>query len=136
VSIRDIGVGLKLDDFGTGYASLNCLTQLPISGIKIDRSFVQGCRRMPAHAHLLQSMIAMARGIGLTVVAEGVESESEAIMLRQYHCNEAQGYFWSGPLQPEAFHDYLVARNTHPATAAAQTAASQAPGRIARSRGG
>lgn len=97
----DAGFSLALDDFGTGYSSLAYLARFPIHTLKIDRSFV---REMLTHAQsraIVESTIVLARGLGLTVTAEGVEREEEAQLLRELGCDCAQGYLFSKPI-PEA----------------------------------
>jgi diguanylate cyclase (GGDEF)-like protein len=99
--LADAGFLLALDDFGTGYSSLAYLARFPIHTLKIDRSFV---REMLTHAQsraIVESTIALARGLGLKVTAEGVEQEAEAQLLRELGCDCAQGYLFSHPI-PEA----------------------------------
>ena len=99
--LADAGFSLALDDFGTGYSSLAYLARFPIHTLKIDRSFV---REMLSHSQsraIVESTIALARGLGLKVTAEGVEQEAEAQLLRELGCDYAQGYLFSHPL-PEA----------------------------------
>ncbi len=99
--LAQAGFSLALDDFGTGYSSLAYLARFPIHTLKIDRSFV---REMLAHAQsraIVESTIALARGLGLKVTAEGVELEAEAQLLRELGCDCAQGFLFSYPI-PEA----------------------------------
>jgi len=94
--IASIGCKLSLDDFGTGYSSLAYLQQLPIDELKIDRSFVVAMMRDDNAAVIVRSVVRLAKGLGLSVVAEGVESEEAFKALRALGCDQVQGY-WSGP---------------------------------------
>ena len=91
-ALRAIGVGLTLDDFGTGYASLSYLRKFPFERIKLDRSFVQAQVHEVRARHILESVLALTRKLGLGVVAEGVETRTELRLLRQQNCQEIQGY--------------------------------------------
>jgi EAL domain-containing protein (putative c-di-GMP-specific phosphodiesterase class I) len=99
--LRRLGVRLALDDFGTGYASLSLLTQLPLTRIKIDQSFIRGLPDDPQLVVLVRSLITIAHGFGLTVIAEGVETAAQAAFLRNEGCDEAQGFLFARP-QPAA----------------------------------
>ena len=97
--LRGLGIGLSLDDFGTGYSSLAYLTRFPFDTIKIDKSFVDDTS--PKKAVLLRSMINMAHDLGLSVVAEGVPNESEALELRQMGCEYVQSFAFGAPMNAE-----------------------------------
>ncbi|ABI56991.1 EAL domain-containing protein [Alkalilimnicola ehrlichii MLHE-1] len=101
-ALRDLGVGLSLDDFGTGYSALSYLRQMPFSVLKIDRSFVQGAAAGPRGEQLLCSIIGMAQGLGLRVVAEGVETEAQVALLQREGCDLLQGYHFARPMAAEA----------------------------------
>jgi diguanylate cyclase (GGDEF)-like protein/PAS domain S-box-containing protein len=110
VALKRSGVRLALDDFGTGYSSLGYLLRLPIDSLKIDRSFVDGLGR-DAHAiDIVHSIIGLARRMRLRVVAEGVETEAQMISLRDYGCDEIQGYLLSRPLTAAVAADWLQRR--------------------------
>jgi diguanylate cyclase (GGDEF)-like protein len=96
-AIRELGVPLALDDFGTGYASLSYLKRLPICALKIDRTFVSNLEFDEADQRIVRSSIQLAHGFGMTVVAEGVESEPVADLLRRYRCDQAQGFYFGRP---------------------------------------
>jgi diguanylate cyclase (GGDEF)-like protein len=110
--LRDLGITLFVDDFGTGYSSLSYLQKLPITAIKIDRSFIMDIDSNPNSVSLAQAIISMAHSLGLTVVAEGVENKEQATLLRLLKCDEIQGYFISKPMPADQYHDWLT--NFHP----------------------
>lgn len=94
-SLRDLGVAIVVDDFGRGYSSLAYLTKFPIDKIKIDRSFVQEIVSVDHNAAIVDAIIVMAHALGMTVVAEGVETEAQERYLRERGCDEVQGYRYS-----------------------------------------
>ena len=96
--LRSCGVGLSIDDFGTGYSSLGYLRELPVSALKIDRSFVSDLERREGAAKICAAIIALARELRLRVVAEGVETEDQLSFLRRHHCDEAQGFLICRPV--------------------------------------
>jgi Amt family ammonium transporter len=101
--IRAMGVAIAIDDFGTGYSSLSTLRKLTFDKIKIDREFVTDVDRHKDGQAICQSIIALARGLGIRVLAEGVERPEEYAWLRRHGCNFFQGFFFSPPLEPAAF---------------------------------
>ncbi len=105
--IRELGAGLALDDFGTGYSSLAYLQRFPFDTIKIDQSFV---RTTPKGTRpvILRSIIALAHDLGMDVVAEGVESDSDAVELFQLGCEYAQGFAFGEPMSPERARELLL----------------------------
>ncbi|TMD92862.1 MAG: EAL domain-containing protein [Chloroflexi bacterium] len=108
--LRDLGVRLAIDDFGTGYSSLSYLRRFPVDAVKIDRSFVTGLGRDPAADAIVAAVVNVSRALGLTVVAEGVETDEQLVALRALGCEWAQGYLWSEPLSPTAAHRWIRAR--------------------------
>jgi len=101
-AIRDLGVRIAIDDFGTGHSSLAYLARLPVDALKIDRSFIITMLSNPDTMTLVRTIISLAQSLGLTVVAEGVDSEEQARMLRLLRCNQMQGYLFSKPVPFEA----------------------------------
>jgi EAL domain-containing protein (putative c-di-GMP-specific phosphodiesterase class I) len=96
--LHELGLRLVLDDFGTGYSSFQHLKDFPIDTIKIDRSFVANLGRSEQDSAIVASVISMASALGLGVVAEGVESEAQADLLRELGCPFAQGYYFGAPV--------------------------------------
>jgi diguanylate cyclase (GGDEF)-like protein len=101
--LKQAGVSLSVDDFGTGYSSLSYLKRFPIDTLKIDRSFVKDLHCDADDAAICAAILAMARQLGLNVVAEGVESEEQLEFLRRHGCNQIQGYLCSKPLSAADF---------------------------------
>ncbi len=106
--LRKIGVRFSLDDFGTGYSSFSYLTQLPLDQLKIDRSFVSNIGVKSSDAIIVQTIIGMARNLGIDVIAEGVETEEQRAFLEQHGCLTCQGYLFSRPVPIEAFEKLLT----------------------------
>jgi diguanylate cyclase (GGDEF)-like protein/PAS domain S-box-containing protein len=98
-ALRDLGVSLAIDDFGTGYSSLAYLRRLPFTTIKIDKEFVDDLTQGSEDAAITTTVLAMARSLGLRVVAEGVETEAQLEFLREHHCDEIQGFWLAPPLE-------------------------------------
>ena len=96
--LRELGIEINIDDFGTGYSNLSYLTQLPISTLKIDRSFISPLEDGAGSAQVVQTIIALAQNLGIRVVAEGVENEAQLEHLRTLSCEGAQGYFFAKPM--------------------------------------
>jgi EAL domain-containing protein (putative c-di-GMP-specific phosphodiesterase class I) len=113
--LADLGVQLSVDDFGTGYSSLAYLKRLPMSEVKIDKSFVLDMEHDSEQLAIVTSIVDLGRNLGLRVVAEGVETATAWSLLRKLGCHGAQGYVLSRPLPPDAFpawvHDYDESRN-------------------------
>ncbi|HTW85021.1 MAG TPA: EAL domain-containing protein [Candidatus Sulfotelmatobacter sp.] len=107
-AIRELGVGIAIDDFGTGYSSLAYVFRLPITSFKIDRSFVSGMTADANMVSIVSTMISLGRDLGLGVVAEGVETEEEAKLLRLLRCEEMQGFLAARPMPAEALERWLT----------------------------
>jgi diguanylate cyclase (GGDEF)-like protein/PAS domain S-box-containing protein len=97
-ALRDSGIRIAIDDFGTGYSSLSYLTRFPVKALKIDRSFVADVFSDHADAAIVRTIIEMAHQLGFTVVAEGVETDRQAAFLRQFGCEQAQGFLFAPPM--------------------------------------
>ena len=109
-ALRRIGVRIALDDFGTGFSTLANLMRLPIDALKIDRSFVRGIESEDHARAVIAAVIGIARRLGLTVVAEGVENEAQELYLRSEKCGVLQGYRHGRPMAPEAIQRLLADR--------------------------
>ena len=105
--LNEIGVEISIDDFGTGYSSLAYLTTLPISELKIDRSFVRDLGMTPQSSAVVTAIIALARSLGLRVIAEGVENLRQMEVLHRLGCGVMQGFLFSKPLPPEDIETWL-----------------------------
>ena len=97
--LKALGVRLALDDFGTGYSSLACLHQMPVDTVKVDRSFVKHAETVEYHRVLIEATIRVARTMGMTTVAEGIETEGQAELMRTLTCDRGQGYLFARPLE-------------------------------------
>jgi predicted signal transduction protein with EAL and GGDEF domain len=107
--VRALGVPVAIDDFGTGYSSLAYIVTLPIDELKIDRAFVKKITSDPAYEGIVRTCVSLARGLNLKVVAEGVETEAQAIKLRELNCDQAQGFFYSPPVPADQLVRMLAA---------------------------
>jgi diguanylate cyclase (GGDEF)-like protein/PAS domain S-box-containing protein len=99
--LHDLGVKLAIDDFGTGYSSLSYLKRIPVDYVKIDQAFIRGLGQGTEDAAITRAIIAMAHGLSLRVVAEGVERQEQLEFLRGEHCDEVQGYLISRPVEAD-----------------------------------
>ncbi|MFM7314420.1 MAG: putative bifunctional diguanylate cyclase/phosphodiesterase [Cyanobium sp.] len=98
--LRDLGVEFSLDDFGTGYSSISYLRQLPLSEVKIDKSYVRDFLNVRSDAAVLRAVLGLCRSLGISVVAEGVETEEQWRQLRDDGCDRFQGFLFSRPMEP------------------------------------
>src|SRR6185369_1701069 len=108
--LRGEGFTVAIDDFGTGYSSLTHLKHFPIDTLKIDISFIADLETDPGDAAITEAIIALARGLGLRVVAEGVETQAQLDFLTARDCHYFQGYFASRPIAADDFENFLASR--------------------------
>jgi diguanylate cyclase (GGDEF)-like protein/PAS domain S-box-containing protein len=124
--LKALGVSLAIDDFGTGYSSLNYLHRFPIDKLKIDQSFVRDMLHDPADRAITQAIIGLGHALGMQVVAEGVENEAEAELLRRSACDELQGYLFARPMAAPALQSWLKGRTIASPTQRAPILSGQA----------
>ncbi len=105
LALRHLGVHLSIDDFGTGYSSLSYLKRFPVEALKIDRSFIDGLGHEPEDTSILEAIVTLAHALGLTAVAEGLETPTQLEALRNLGCDYAQGYLLGHPLPAEQISD-------------------------------
>jgi EAL domain-containing protein (putative c-di-GMP-specific phosphodiesterase class I) len=114
-NLRDLGVRVALDDFGTGYSSLAYLQQFPVDALKIDRSFITALGTQPPEDRnstaLVRAVLALAHNLGLRVVAEGIEHTGQYRLLREFGCDEAQGYLFAQPVSADEVPALVAALN-------------------------
>ena len=102
-ALKELGVQLALDDFGTGYSSLSYMRRFPIDALKVDRSFVRNLTTDADDASVVSAIINMGKSLHMRVVAEGVETRGQLLFLEEHNCTEAQGYYFSRPLNTDSF---------------------------------
>jgi diguanylate cyclase (GGDEF)-like protein len=108
-ALKRLGVRISIDDFGTGYSALSYLKRLPVDVLKIDRSFVRDVTTDPVNATITETIVQLARGLGLTTVAEGVETPEQLLLLGSYGCHRLQGFLFGRPVAAEVFEQWLEA---------------------------
>jgi EAL domain-containing protein (putative c-di-GMP-specific phosphodiesterase class I) len=113
--LRRMGVEVAIDDFGTGFSSLAWLQGLPVDTLKIDRSFVAGLTGGRTDRNIVSTIVNLADAVGLEVVAEGVETEQQAVMLTDLGCHRAQGWLWWGALPADEIPRLLLENSISPA---------------------
>jgi len=112
--LRDDGIRIDIDDFGTGYSNLGYLTRLPVSRLKIDRSFVSMIDGAGHHDQVIRAIITLARNLGLRVTAEGVETDTQLSILKELKCESAQGYLFARPMCIDDLRIFLRSRGAQP----------------------
>ena len=112
--IRSLGVTVAIDDFGTGFSALSYLKKYPLNKVKIDRSFVNDLPGDHGDVVLVKAIIGMAHGLGLKVVAEGVETREQWDFLKQINCDMAQGYYFGRPMTAEDMEKRLLGEYGEP----------------------
>ena len=113
--IRDMNVEVAIDDFGTGYSSLSYIAKLPVSVLKVDRAFIINMTTNPDDLNIVSAIISLAHSLHLRVIAEGVETEEQADLLRMLKCDEMQGYLFSPGVTPDRIEQFLRERKSLPA---------------------
>lgn len=107
IRIKELGVALSIDDFGTGYSNLGYLTKFKVDTLKIDQSFIRDIDSSSASLAIVNAIIKMAKTLGLSIVAEGVETQQEWDVLKKLGCDQGQGFFWSKPLSSIDFLEHM-----------------------------
>jgi diguanylate cyclase (GGDEF)-like protein/PAS domain S-box-containing protein len=110
LDLKTLGVRLAIDDFGTGYSSLSYLRRFPVDLVKIDRAFIAGVGIDPAADAIVAAVTNLSHALGLTVIAEGVESEEQLVAIRALGCDRAQGFYWSSSLPADEFQAWHAPR--------------------------
>lgn len=113
-AVREMGIHTAIDDFGTGYSSLAYLARLPVGSLKIDRAFIIDMMNNPDHMTIVSTIISLAHSLGLTVTAEGVETQQQLNLLKLLKCDEMQGYLFSRPVPAEQIERLLREQKTLP----------------------
>ena len=111
--LKELGIRVSIDDFGTGYSSLSYLKHFPVDQLKIDQSFIHDITDNASDKAITLAIITMAHGLGLGVIAEGVEHRDQLTILQRQNCDEIQGYFFSRPLSVEQMTNYLLNHSTY-----------------------
>jgi EAL domain-containing protein (putative c-di-GMP-specific phosphodiesterase class I) len=112
--LRELGARVSIDDFGTGYSSLGYLLRFPADSIKIDRSFVASLSRGQRNVQVVEAIVSLGRGLGMDVVAEGIETEAQCAQLAAMNCTYGQGFLFSKPVDAARIEGMLEKRG--PAT--------------------
>ena len=115
--IRALGVGLHIDDFGTGYSALSILHDFPLDGLKIDRRFMQNVSERRDYAAVVNSIVSLARNLGMKLIAEGIENADQVTLLQAMDCTLAQGFFFDSPQNVAGAEAFIERRITRSAAA-------------------
>jgi EAL domain-containing protein (putative c-di-GMP-specific phosphodiesterase class I) len=116
-ALRALGVNLSIDDFGTGYSSLGYLRRFPVDSVKVDRSFVDGLGTESEDSAIVAAVVSLGHALGLSVVAEGVETERQLEDLRALGCDRAQGFLFSAPQPADVFASVVSSSRRDPLSA-------------------
>jgi predicted signal transduction protein with EAL and GGDEF domain len=130
--LKDVGAGLALDDFGTGFSSLAYLQRFPFDTVKIDRSFIADMARNEETPVILRSIIRLAHDLDMSVVAEGVETQSESSRLKSLRCEFAQGFFFGQPMDATAAYNFIALKGRAPVHRELPRPEGSGPARIPR----
>ena len=104
---RDLGIQVSMDDFGSGYSSLNLISSISIDTLKIDRIFLKNPNLSENDKTVIETMIIMAKRLGMNVICEGVETESQMVFLKDAKCDLIQGYYYGKPMDEETFNKFV-----------------------------
>jgi EAL domain-containing protein (putative c-di-GMP-specific phosphodiesterase class I) len=126
------GIGLAIDDFGTGFSSMMQLRHLPFTEVKIDRAFVNDMMTSADSRLIVKATIDLAKGLGMTATAEGIETEEQMLALRELGCDVGQGYWIAEPLEPDALHSWQTSFKRRWKALLAADARAKPPRRRAR----
>ena len=105
--LKSLGLHVSIDDFGSGYSSMAYLLRYPSHFLKIDRAFIQDMRSEGSHGTMVKNLIGLAHGLGMGVVAEGVETKEDAQLLKEMDCDMAQGYYFARPMPEDELEAWL-----------------------------
>jgi EAL domain-containing protein (putative c-di-GMP-specific phosphodiesterase class I) len=108
--LRGMGLRLHMDDFGIGYSALGCLHRFPLTGLKIDQSFVCNISQRRDYASVVQAIVTLAQNLGMSLVAEGIETYEQVVILRAMGCDMAQGFYFSMPLEAAQVKGFVEGR--------------------------
>ena len=109
--LNSLGIAVAIDDFGTGYSSLNYLNQMSVNELKIDKSFIWDIEKNNKNKMIANTIIILAKQLGLKVIAEGVENEEQLNLLREMKCDTAQGYYFSKPVPKEIIDEIIIKKS-------------------------
>ena len=112
-NLREVGVNFSIDDFGTGYSSLAYVKSFPVQRLKVDQTFIEKIATDPSDAALVRAVINLAHGLGMTVVAEGVETEEQIFALRELGCDEVQGFFVREPVSADQLTEMIDSHQSY-----------------------